>query len=177
MSRSFHVLLVTCALAVALAGCGADQPAATGRTIPFDKLGDSANQVLSGNKSDFKAELATLKGHPVVVNQWASWCGPCKFEFPFFRTLVKKYHGQVAFLGVNSNDVRSDAKQFVKDIPVGFPSYFDQDTSIARTFQGGRAWPTTAFFNSAGKRTNVHPGAYASQAKLQEDIEKYALGA
>jgi cytochrome c biogenesis protein CcmG/thiol:disulfide interchange protein DsbE len=179
MSRSFHVhaaAVLSCALAVALAGCSSDQPAAAGPAIPFAKLGDSADRVLDGSKASFKAELAALKGHPVVVNQWASWCGPCKFEFPFMRTMAKKYAGQVAFLGVNSNDSRSSAESFLKDLPVGFPSYYDKDSSIARTFEGGRAWPTTAFYDKAGKRTNVHPGAYATQAKLQQDVERYALG-
>ena len=177
MSRSFH-LLAALLVTAALAGCGADQsPPAPGAAIPFAKLGDSADKLLGGGKSAFAAQLAALKGHPVVVNQWASWCGPCRFEFPFLRTLAKKYSGQVAFLGVNASDSRDAAQRFLDDLPVGFPSYYDRDASISRTFEGGRAWPTTAFFDGSGKRTNVHPGAYASQAKLQQDVERYALGA
>ena len=175
MAFSFHGIAAVCAVGVALAGCGADQSATVVDSIPFDQLGESADQIVEGNRADFQNQLTALKGHPVVVNQWASWCGPCKFEFPFFRAMTKKYGGEVAFLGVNSNDSRDNAEAFLKENPGGFPSYYDRDSSIARAFEGGRAWPTTAFYNADGKRTNVHPGGYASQADLQEDIERHAL--
>ena len=58
----------------------------------------------------------------------------------------------------------------------GYPSYFDLNGNTARTFKGGLAWPTTAFYDARGKLTKTHPGAYATQAKLDEDIRRYALG-
>jgi thiol-disulfide isomerase/thioredoxin len=124
----------------------------------------------------FQAQLAKLKGTPVVVNQWASWCGPCRFEFPFFQRLARKYQGRVAFLGVNSQDGREAALQFLRELPVPYPNFFDPDVKIAREFRGGIAWPTTAFYDARGKVVKTHAGAYASQAKLDEDIRRYALG-
>ena len=51
---------------------------------------------------DFEApRLARLRGHPVVVNQWASWCDPCRFEIPFFRAMTAKYADRVAFVGID----------------------------------------------------------------------------
>jgi cytochrome c biogenesis protein CcmG/thiol:disulfide interchange protein DsbE len=173
-------------VAVALAACGTGPAPATQGKVKPAKLGADAapelrrlvrqaNRLLDGGPDAFKARLTALRWHPVVVNQWASWCGPCRFEFPFFQRLAARYAGQVAFLGVNSQDARGDAEDFLREFPVPFPHYYDKDTSIARLFGGGRAWPTTAFYNADGELIKTHLGAYATAAKLDEDIRRYAL--
>ena len=139
------------------------------------KLEAQANQLLDGGPDAFRDRLAKLRGVPVVVNQWASWCDPCRFEFPFFERQAKKQRGEVAFLGVDSQDSRDDAEEFLQEFPVPFPHFYDKDASIARVFDGGRAWPTTAFYNADGKLTKTHLGAYATEAKLETDINRYAL--
>jgi len=138
-------------------------------------LQKQANQLLDGGPSAFRARLETLRGHAVVVNQWASWCGPCRFEFPFFAHQARKYSARVAFLGVNSQDSRASAGAFLKQQPVPYPHYYDPDGTVARVFRGGRAFPTTAFYGSSGKLVYTHIGAYATEAKLEEDIRRYAL--
>ena len=111
---------------------------------------------------------------PVMLVFTASWCGPCRFEFPFFRSQATKLAGTVAFLGVDSQDSTGDARTFLKDNPVPYPSFEDQDGQIARVFRGGRAFPTTAFYNARGDLTKTHVGAYATEAKLAQDIREYA---
>jgi thiol-disulfide isomerase/thioredoxin len=118
--------------------------------------------------------LTSLKGVPVVVNQWASWCPNCKFEFPFFQHLSKRYRGQVAFLGLDSQDSKGKAEDFLSTHPVEYPSVFDQSAAQAASIGGGQAWPTTFFFNSVGQRVFVHVGAYASEQALAADIQRYA---
>ena len=122
------------------------------------------NRLLDGGPGVFRARLETLRGVPVVVNQWASWCGPCRFEFPFFQSLARRYEGRVAFLGVNSQDVEDDAREFLREFPTPFPHFSDPDASIAREFKGGRAWPTTAFYAADGSLARTHLGGYAEQA-------------
>ena len=177
--------LVLTAAALALGGCGSDEGGATAapRELPragspeaLTSLRADANKLFDGGTKAFEARLASLRGHPVVVNQWASWCGPCRFEFPFFQRLARKYEGRVAFLGVNSQDSRDDAAAFLKRFPVTFPHYYDKDVSIARVFRGGRAWPTTAYYDASGKLAYTHVGAYANERKLESDIRRYALG-
>jgi cytochrome c biogenesis protein CcmG/thiol:disulfide interchange protein DsbE len=173
-------IAVPCLLvAFAAAGCGSSSSAPTSTAsraaVAIGALPARQNDLLAGCVSAFKRQLNALRGHPVVVNQWASWCGPCAFEFPFFQRLAEKYRGQIAFLGVDAQDNRGDAANFLKRHPVPYPSYFDSDASVARSFRGGQAWPTTAFFDAAGKRTETHPGAYATQAKLEQDIRSHAL--
>jgi len=166
-----------------LAACGSS-PTTTNHGPPPSKrdsqraarlLGAQANQLLDGGPAAFQARLATLRGNPLVVNQWASWCGPCRYEFPFFQHVSKRYAGRVAFLGVDSKDARGDAAAFLKRFPVPYPHFYDRDATIARLFGGGRAWPTTAFYSAPGKLAFTHIGSYATEAKLDADIVKYAL--
>ncbi len=173
------VLLTASAI---LAGCASSAPAGPlGRSptkaqaaAALSALRGEANQILDGGPTAFRRRLGSLRGYSIVVNQWASWCGPCKYEFPFFQGLARRYQGRVAFLGVDSKDGRSDAEAFLKQLPVPYPTYFDPDASIARLFHGGLAWPTTAFYSRTGHVIYVHLGAYATEAKLDADIKHYA---
>jgi thiol-disulfide isomerase/thioredoxin len=183
-SARLACLVTALAVAVALAACGSDGSTTDGgaRGVATPRSGDplaqlraERNRLLDGGPAAFKARLAALRGHPVVVNQWASWCGPCRFEFPFFQTLAAKYQDRVAFIGVDSRDSRGDAAAFVKRYPVPYPHYYDEDASVARLFRGGRAWPTTAFYGQDGRLEFTHLGAYAAAAKLDEEIRRYAL--
>ncbi|MDP9260093.1 MAG: TlpA family protein disulfide reductase [Actinomycetota bacterium] len=175
-------LATALAAAAALAACGSDdsspgdaaRAAPPGSGEPLAQIRAEANQLLDGGPAAFKARLATLSGHPVIVNQWASWCGPCRYEFPFFQKLANKYEGRVAFLGVDSRDSRGDAAAFLKRHPVPYPHYYDQDASVARVFRGGRSWPTTAFYGKDGQLVFTHQGSYATEAKLDQEIRRYA---
>jgi thiol-disulfide isomerase/thioredoxin len=162
-------------LALSLAACGSEGDAPTAPAKPAGALSSEHGRLLGGGTKAFEAQLRKLRGTPVVVNQWASWCGPCKFEFPFFRALAQRYRGKVAFLGVNSQDDRDSAQRFLDKNPVPYPSYFDPAVKIARVFKGGLAWPTTAYYDSRGKLVETHAGSYASQAKLEEAIRENAL--
>jgi thiol-disulfide isomerase/thioredoxin len=130
-----------------------------------------ANQVID---MPIAAKLVSLRGVPVVVNQWASWCPNCRFEFPFFQHLARRYLRQVAFVGLDSQDSKDGAEGFLERHPVDYPSVFDHSAGQAISLGGGQAWPTTFFFNAAGQRAFVHIGAYASEQSLAADILRYA---
>jgi thiol-disulfide isomerase/thioredoxin len=161
-------------------GAGAAQPPAEASTEGLPpklarnvKQGD---QIIGEGKSAFDRRVRQLRGHPVVVNQWASWCESCRFEFPFFAEMVNRYRAEVAFVGLDSEDERGSAEAFMRELPVGFPSIFDPDAEIAAAYGGGQAWPTTMFFDSKGEVVNVKIGAYATAELLEQDIQRWALG-
>jgi cytochrome c biogenesis protein CcmG, thiol:disulfide interchange protein DsbE len=134
-----------------------------------------ASQLLGGGKDAFDARLRQLRGTPVVVNKWASWCGPCRFEFPWFQSLAEKRGGQIAFLGVNSNDSDGAAKGFLDELPLPYPSYSDGDLKIAQELGGPpQAFPTTTFYDRSGKLVFSHPGQYQDEQQLIADVNKYA---
>jgi cytochrome c biogenesis protein CcmG/thiol:disulfide interchange protein DsbE len=161
-------------------GGGAAQPSAEPSTKGLPprlarnlKQGD---QIVGEGREAFEQRLRDLRGHPVVVNQWASWCTSCRFEFPFFADAVKRHRANVAFLGLDSQDERGSAEAFLEELPVGFPSIFDPDAEVAAAYGGGQAWPTTMFFDREGELVNVKIGAYATAELLEQDIRRWALG-
>ncbi|MEA2373617.1 MAG: cytochrome c biosis protein CcmG, thiol:disulfide interchange protein DsbE [Thermoleophilaceae bacterium] len=180
--------LATLAAAALLAGCGSSGPpsaaprpahaarALAGSPPALASLHAQAGRLLGGSADAFKTRLAALRGHPVVVNKWASWCGPCRAEFPFFQRLGVDLGRRVAFVGVNSNDDGGDAARFLREYPVRYPSYSDPHQKVAALFGGTLAFPTTAFYDAGGKLAYVHQGGYATEAKLREDIAHYAGG-
>ncbi len=146
-----------------------------GAPAPLAALHAQGSRLLGGGRDAFKARLAALKGHPVVVNKWASWCGPCRAEFPDFQKASVKYGKRVAFVGVDGNDNHGDAVRFLKQYPVPYPSYEDPDGRIAQVLDATVAFPTTVYYDRTGKLSYLHQGQYLTGAKLEQDIQRYAL--
>ncbi|MFL5828147.1 MAG: TlpA family protein disulfide reductase, partial [Thermoleophilaceae bacterium] len=134
-----------------------------GAPAPLAALHMQANQLLSGGANAFEKQLAALRGHPVVVNKWASWCGPCRAEFPHFQRASVNHGRQVAFIGVDSSDNNGDARTFLQKFPVSYPSYSDPSLKISAVFNAVQAFPTTAFYDPEGRLSYVHQGAYPSE--------------
>jgi cytochrome c biogenesis protein CcmG/thiol:disulfide interchange protein DsbE len=139
------------------------------------QIREQANQLIGGGTGAFGQRLGELRGIPVVVNKWASWCGPCRFEFPWFQSLAEQRGGRTAFLGVNSNDSDGPAKQFLSELPLPYPSYSDPDLNIAQELGGPpQAFPTTTFYDRSGKLVYTHPGVYRDESDLVADVDRYA---
>jgi len=180
-------LLVGVAIAVAASRGTAGEEAASGQAGVAPRAAGGAPPALARNLEDadrivgegeggLDERLAALEGHPVVVNQWASWCTACRFEFPFFREAVAKHGDRVAFVGLDAQDERAAAESFLEEVPVGFPSIFDPDASVAASLGGGQSWPTTIFLDEEGEPVHVKIGAYATEELLEQDIQRFALG-
>jgi cytochrome c biogenesis protein CcmG, thiol:disulfide interchange protein DsbE len=170
---------------LALAGCGtsesgeaastrAPKPNLTGAAPGVKAVYARSNQLVDGGLPAYKAQLAKLRGTPVVVNKWASWCPPCRAEFPYFRGQAGKRGGKVAFLGVDANDNDNDARKFLRRLPLAYPSFIDGNNKIAASFSGVQAFPTTVFYDREGEVAFLHQGAYGSEEKLARDIARYA---
>lgn len=178
------MLLVTVFSALAVAGCGTHTksaaPAASavtaafkGSPAPLAALHAQANKLLSGGATAFRARLAALHGHPVVVNMWASWCEPCQFEFPTYQKVSVGYGRKVAFLGLDAKDTSSAASSFLHRFPVTYPSYIDPHGQIASALHAFAAYPQTFFFSPSGKQVYDKAGPYATPAALERDIHTY----
>jgi thiol-disulfide isomerase/thioredoxin len=154
--------------------CGTVPSRLAGAPSPLAALHRQGCQLIGGGPTAFRARLAALRGHPVVINVWAAWCHPCRGEFPVFQKASLALGKRVAFLGLDSQDNEADAATFLKRFPVSYPSYIDGDSKIAQVFGGVFGLPTTVFYDAAGKRQYVHTGPYASVAKLRQDVARYA---
>lgn len=177
------LLVAVVVVLLALSGGKRDQSRAA-QPVPAVAAGNHlphqiAVNLRDGNKvvvGDLQNRLGALRGVPVVVNQWASWCPNCQAEFGFFAQLADKYVKRVAFLGLDAQDREADAESFLKSHPVNYPSVFDQDARQASGIGAGVSWPTTVFIDRTGEITFVRQGGYTTAASLEADIRRYALG-
>lgn len=148
-----------------------------GAPAPLAQIHAQSGELLGGGRDAVNERLEQLEGTPVVVNKWASWCGPCRAEFPHFQNLSVQFGKRVAFLGLNSGDNEGDAAEFLGDFPVSYPSYQDPNERAALDLGVSAAYPATIFYDASGEKTYTKQGLYADEADLAADIEKYALGA
>jgi len=144
-----------------------------GAPAPLASLHDQANELLPGGTGAFDERLKELRGHPVVVNKWASWCGPCRAELPIFQQIATTRGKEIAFVGVNSRDKRPAAERFAARYPVPYPSYEDPDEAIARDLKAPSNFPVTLFVDADGKTVFTHQGGYRSAADLSADIDEH----
>lgn len=189
--RTFVALTVFAALALLIAACGSgtdenldpgaaesapDYGPALAEAPPklAELYGDGEGRLVDGGVEAFERQIAKLRGTPIVVNKWASWCGPCRAEFPHLQNQAAEHLDQVAFIGIDSDDAEAAAETFLRDHPIPYPSFSDPDQEIARSLDMTN-FPETAFFDSEGNVVHIRRGVYADEQELAADIEKYAL--
>lgn len=115
--------------------------------------------------ADEMVALAELRGRPVVINFWASWCIPCKEEAPELATAAQRYRGRVVFLGIDIQDFRSDARRFMDDVDARYVSVRD-GTSKTYSAYGLTGLPETYFLDRKGRAVSHSIGAVS-----KEDLE------
>jgi cytochrome c biogenesis protein CcmG/thiol:disulfide interchange protein DsbE len=123
--------------------------------------------------SDDRVSLHELRGWPVVLNFWASWCIPCKAEAPRLVTSAQQHAGQVVILGVDVQDFESDARRFLGRYKTNYVSLRDSGDSTYSAY-GLTGLPETYFLDRNGRVTS-HSGGEISAAALEAGIGK-ALG-
>jgi cytochrome c biogenesis protein CcmG/thiol:disulfide interchange protein DsbE len=180
-------LLSAAATALLAAGCGAGgngdfggkhpdyATALAGSPPALAALHRQGSELLPGGLDAYEKRIGALRGYPVVANVWASWCGPCRLEFPTFQRLSATYGKRVAFLGVDSLDSEAHAGNFLEEAPVPYPSYSDPDEEIANDL-GAFGRPATAFYDREGELVYLDLKPYFEVDELRADIERYALG-
>jgi thiol-disulfide isomerase/thioredoxin len=181
-------MVIALVATLGIGGCGASEDqgggkppdyakALAGAPAPLAALHRQANDLLPGGVDAYERRIDALRGYPVVVNVWASWCGPCRFEFPTLQRLSARYGKRVAFLGVDTQDSDAAATTFLRDNPVPYPSYSDPGKEIADSLGAGLGLPDTAFYDRAGDLVYLKQGPYSNHSELEIDIRRYGLAA
>ena len=116
-----------------------------------------------------RLSLRALRGQPVVLNFWASWCVPCKKEAPLLAASAKTHAGKVAFLGVDVQDFTSDARHFLARYHVNYVSVRDGAGSTYDGY-GLTGVPETYFVNREGRIVAHVPGQLSGK-QLEEGVQ------
>jgi thiol-disulfide isomerase/thioredoxin len=127
-------------------------PLATGIAAPAFQLGGADGRAV---------DLAALRGKVVMINFWASWCGPCRKEMPILEQLNKQYRAKgLALIGVNVEPDSKAALDWLKATPVSFPILFDTDSKVSRLYQVA-GMPNTVIVDRKGTVRYIHRGYQA----------------
>ena len=136
---------------------------------PSEELQQAPNFTVETEAGE-EVSLQDFFGKPIVVNFWASWCGPCKQELPDFQAAYEKYDGEITFLMVNmtdgSRETKESAMKYIDETGYTFPVYYDVKQDAAYTYTV-YSLPTTFFINARGEAV-----AYAQGMIDAETLEK-----
>ena len=135
---------------VLLASCGVTTPAVgrftpKGQAIPLPRTAGPTNVTLR----ELEGMLVGLRGTPVVLNMWASWCVPCRAEAPILERAYRSDGKTVTFVGVASRDRYSDARAFMDEFGVTYVNLFDEENALPNRLQS-RGFPTTIALDTKG---------------------------
>jgi cytochrome c biogenesis protein CcmG/thiol:disulfide interchange protein DsbE len=163
-----------------------DQSLASGRAAPAPALdlpwigsfalGPGISDAVAERFDDRRVSLAELRGTPVVLNFWASWCPPCRTEQPILERawIEQEPRGKALFLGVNMQDLTGDAEAYLREFGVGYPNVRDPSDATSRRF-GATGLPETFFIDREGRVVGHVIGA-VSEAQLAAGVEAAKSG-
>ncbi|MBP7320086.1 MAG: TlpA family protein disulfide reductase [Lachnospiraceae bacterium] len=118
--------------------------------------------------------LSSFVGKPIILNFWASWCGPCQSEMPDFEEIYNKYNGQIEFLMINLTDggreTLDTASDYIKKQQFHFPVYYDLDMTASSTYFVSSI-PQTFFINADGQIVSYAKGAMTKSA-MEDQIKR-----
>jgi thiol-disulfide isomerase/thioredoxin len=163
LRRLAPVILV---LALVAGACSDDTgpEASTGSLLPADPY-----ELPEFDLASYEALLSELEGTPVLVNVWASWCGPCEAEAPHLAAAHAEYGDRVQFIGVDILDEREAARRFMREYGWTYPSVYDLPGAI-RDGLGLLGQPVTLFYDASGELVFTWAGALDEDV-LHENLE------
>ncbi len=146
-------------------------------------LGTAQAAAVSGPAPDFtlkslggkNLKLSEMAGNVVLINFWASWCGPCREEMPLLNDLHNKYQPLgFTVLGINVEEQTDMARGFLKDYPVDFPVLLDDKNQVSKLYDVV-AMPTTVVVDRDGKLRFLHKGYKSGDEKKYRDMVKQLI--
>jgi peroxiredoxin len=147
----------------------------TATPAPAAIVGAPAPDFALTNLAGETVKLSDLQGQVVIVNFWATWCGPCKAEMPLLQAAAEARQGQgLTVLAVDADDPAGDVQAYVTDLGLTFPVLLDPGTSVTDLYQV-RGWPTSYFINRDGYVADMRVGPL-TDGLLNDKLNTLGLG-
>jgi peroxiredoxin len=161
------LLVVLVSLPMATAGCHFG-----GDATPVARVGMSAPEFTLPALDGQSVSLGDFKGKPVMVNFWATWCGPCVHEVPYIQETYEVWSGKgLVILAVNIGESPSQVQGFMQENQLSFTVLLDESGEVVEQY-GVRAIPTTIFIDGEGITRNIKQGSYPSRSAIEVDLKK-----
>lgn len=161
-----------------VAGLGGDLP-----VLELLPAGRSAGTILGVSEiaPDFELKdldgqnvrLSNFQGKPVLINFWATWCGPCRFEMPVIQSRYEKYQDEFEILAVNFDEPAGEVQQFVDELEISFTILLDPGGKIQREYRV-RGYPTTYLIDSEGLVRIQHIG-FMNESQLDQYLSEIGV--
>ncbi len=119
--------------------------------------------------------LASFRGKPLVINVWASWCGPCRAEMASLDRLARRYQGRFNVIGISTDDYRDRASAFLQQAQTSFPHYIDHDLQLELMLGADRI-PLTLLVDARGRVLARHYGSQEWDSKENAKAVTRAFG-
>lgn len=165
-----QIIVAALAFLTLAAGCGPAPGDPAGLTTADSLLPEDRLELPAYGIAEYRALLRELRGSPVVVNIWGSWCPPCRVEAPDLGEVAREFEDEVTFVGVDILDNRESAREFILEFDWPYPSLFDPDGEI-RDGLGYVGQPITIVYDRDGRVSFEWVGNVTAEL-LREEIEK-----
>ena len=153
-----------------LSGCSSPTPTSTPAQGP--EMGKLAPDFQLSNLDGQSVSLSDFRGKPVLLNFWASWCGPCRFEMPFIQTIYEEWTGKgLVVLTVNLQESPARVREFVETLGLSFPVLLATSQDVPLVYNI-RSIPTTFFIDRDGVIQDIKIGAFSSVAEIERRLGK-----
>ena len=158
------ILLLLLASGILVTGCSTPaESLEIGKAAPSFQLTDIDGQSVS---------LSDFQGEPVLLNFWATWCGPCRMEMPFIQEVYdERSQPGLVILAINIGESLTTVEEFIQDYNLTFPVLLDLEENVAEKYNI-RAIPTTYFIDSDGIIRDIMIGAFRSVAEIEDILSR-----
>ena len=162
MKRILTIAIIFMTLVWSIVGCSSPAPQ-VGKQAPDFQLPNLEGQSIS---------LSDFRGSPILLNFWATWCGPCRQEMPFIQGIFEEQTSEnLVILAVNIGENSAAVKNFMQSGNYSFPVLLDTDQDVALEYNV-RAIPTTFFIDKDGIIQVIKMGAFPNMIEIKKDLSK-----
>lgn len=165
-------LLGAAILCVFLAGCSREASVARASDVKLDKDRKTAPDFTLKDSSGTTVRLSDYKGKVVLLDFWATWCGPCKIEIPWFMEFEQQYRGRgFAVLGVSMDEGGwDDVKPYIEQRKINYRILMGTD-AVGQAYGGVDSLPTTFLIDRSGRIATVHVGLEKGKNEIRDEID------